>query len=227
MARPYFTRALFDFLRDLAANNERDWFQANKERYTEHYQQAAMRFIADFGPQVRAVSPHLVVDPRPHGGSLLRIYRDIRFKKDKRPYKIHLGMFFPHESGKDIHAPGLYLHIEPGGSFAAAGMWRPPTPVLRTVRDAMVAEPERWRAVLGDLEATGYERFGERLQRVPTGYPKDHPLAGELRWKDHGHWRKLTQRDIQASDAHDRIGEVYRAMRPHLALLCEALGQPF
>jgi len=227
MARPYFTRGLFTFLRDLAANNDRTWFHANKDRYEEHYRDPAVRFIADFGPQVRAVSPHLVVDPRPHGGSLLRIYRDIRFKKDKSPYKVHCGMYFGHESGKDIHAPGLYLHIEPGESFAAAGMWRPPTPVLRQVRAAMVAEPGAWTEVIAQMEDRGYARFGERLQRIPAGYPRDHPLADELRWKDLGYWRKLSQQDVLAGDAHERIGAVYLGMKPYLALLCRAIGQPF
>ncbi|MBD3221119.1 TIGR02453 family protein [bacterium] len=222
MARPYFTRALFAYLEDLAAHNDREWFQANRDRYEEQYRQPALRFIADFGPQVRAVSPHLVCDPRPTGGSLFRIYRDVRFSKDKRPYKTHCAMQFRHEAGKDAHAPGLYLHLEPGGCFAAAGMWRPPTAGCRTVREAIAADPDRWRAAVGDLE-----RFGEQLKRVPAGYAKDHPAADELRWKDFGVMRALTQKDVLAADAHARIGAVFLEMRPMLGFLCEALGQPF
>jgi uncharacterized protein (TIGR02453 family) len=228
MASPYFTQESFRFLRDLREHNDRQWFQDHKDRYERHYREAAVRFVADFGPRIRAISPHLVVDPRPHGGSLLRIYRDIRFKKDKRPYKTHVGLYFGHEAGKDIHAPGIYLHIEPGGSFVAAGMWRPPTPVLRQVREAMVAAPRRWRETTAPLaSAGGYTRFAERLQRVPAGFPRDHPLAEDLRWKSHGFSHRLTQRDVIATDAHARIGSVLQPLRPFLALLCEALGQPF
>lgn len=222
MAKPYFTRGLFDYLNDLAANNDRDWFQANKERYEQQLKQPALRFIGDFGPHVRAVSPHLVCDPRPSGGSLFRIYRDVRFSRDKRPYKTNCAMQFRHEAGKDAHAPGLYLHLEPGECFAAAGMWRPPTPECRRVREAIAADSERWLAAVA-----GFERFGEQLKRVPAGYAKDHPAADELRWKDFGIYRPLTQKDVLADDAHARIGAKFAEMRPMLGFLCEALDQPF
>jgi uncharacterized protein (TIGR02453 family) len=227
MASPYFTRALFDFLRDLAANNDRDWFQANRDRYEAAVRQPALRFIADFGPHVRAVSPHLVCDPRPSGGSLFRIHRDIRFSRDKSPYKTHAAMQFRHEAGKDAHAPGLYLHLEPGNCGCAAGMWRPPTPALRRVREAVAANPERWLTIDRRLGDAGLQRFGERLQRVPAGYPKDHPAAEELKWKDWGVWMPLRQQDVLAGDAPDRIGAHYRTMKPLLAFLCEALGARF
>lgn len=222
MAKPYFTRALFDFLKDLSAHNDRDWFQANRDRYEDHYRQPALRFIADFGPQVRAVSSHLVCDPRPSGGSLFRIYRDVRFSKNKEPYKTHCAMQFRHEAGKDAHAPGLYLHLEPGGCFAAAGTWRPDTPSCRAIREAIAARPESWHEAVG-----GHEQFGEQLKRVPAGFARDHPAAGALRYKDFGIWRKLSQQDVLAADAHQRLGDAFLAMRPVLRFLCEALDQPF
>lgn len=222
MAKPYFTRAIFDFLKDLEANNNREWFQANKDRYEEALRQPALRFIADFGPQVRAVSPHLMCDPRPSGGSLFRIYRDIRFSRDKRPYKTHCAIQFRHEAGKDAHAPGLYLHLERGNCGLAAGVWRPPTPQCRAIREAIAADPARWQAVV-----PGMERFGEQLKRVPAGYPKDHPAAEELRWKDFGVWQQVSQQDVLAADALERLGTIYKQSRPMMAFICEALGQPF
>jgi uncharacterized protein (TIGR02453 family) len=227
MAKPYFTRALFDYLKDLAANNDRDWFQANKDRYEEALKQPALRFIADFGPQVRAVSPHLVCDPRPSGGSLFRIYRDVRFSKDKSPYKTNCAMQFRHEAGKDAHAPGLYLHLEPGNCGAAAGLWRPPTPVLRQIRDAVAADPQRWQRIMAHKDLSGMQRFGERLQRVPAGYPKDHPAAEELTWKDWGVWMPLKQQDVLAADSHQRIGKHFKDMKPMLQFLCDATGARF
>lgn len=227
MAKPHFTRALFGYLKDLAANNDRDWFQANKDRYEEDLKQPALRFIGDFGPHVRAVSPHLVCDPRPNGGSLFRIYRDVRFSHDKSPYKTHCAIQFRHEAGKDAHAPGLYLHLEPGNCGAAAGIWRPPTPECRAIREAIAAQPDRWTAITTAPGLARMQRFGEQLKRVPTGYAKDHPLADELRWKDFGVWIPLTQQDVVAVDAMERIGAVYRDMRDVLAFLSEAVGHRF
>ena len=113
-ATRHFTPELFAFLRELAANNDREWFQANKERYETVVKEPAMGFIGDFGAPLSGISKHFVADPRPVGGSLLRIYRDTRFAKDKTPYKTMVGIQFRHEVGKDIHAPGFYLHLDPG-----------------------------------------------------------------------------------------------------------------
>src|SRR5512135_3506941 len=94
----YFSADVFAFLRELAANNNRDWFQANKERFEQRVREPILRFIEDFAPRLSRISPHLVADPRPSGGSLFRIYRDTRFSQDKSPYKTHIGVHFFHES---------------------------------------------------------------------------------------------------------------------------------
>jgi len=227
MASPYFTRALFDFLRDLAAHNDRDWFAANRDRYEEHVRQPALRFIADFGPWVRAVSPHLVCDPRPSGGSLFRIHRDIRFSADKSPYKTHAAIQFRHEAGKDAHAPGLYLHLEPGACGAAAGVWRPSMPALRAIRAKVAAEPARWLEIVQAPALARMERFGERLQRLPAGFAADHPAGEELKYKDWGMWLPLPQKDLTAADVMERLGAIYADTRPLLRFLCEALEQRF
>src|SRR5688572_4758258 len=118
----YFTPATFRFLRELARHNERDWFNTNKARFVSDVQEPALQFIADFAPKLEKLSPHFVADPRPQGGSLFRIYRDTRFSKDKTPYKTHVAMRFNHEAGPDVHAPGFYIHIEPGSSYAGVGL---------------------------------------------------------------------------------------------------------
>ena len=86
---------------------------------------ALVQFVSDFGDRLREISPHMVADPRLSGGSIFRIYRDVRFSKDKSPYKTNAGMHFRHEVGREVHGPGLYLHLQPGQVFAAAGIWRP------------------------------------------------------------------------------------------------------
>ena len=106
MNEPSFGPELFSFLEDLAANNDREWFAANKRRYEEHLLEPALAFIEDFAPRLEQISPHFRADPRPNGGSLFRIYRDTRFSKDKTPYKTNVGIHFRHERAKDAHAPG-------------------------------------------------------------------------------------------------------------------------
>ncbi len=142
----HFSPELFRFLRELAKNNSRDWFQANRQRYETALREPCLRFISDLGPPLRKISRHLVADPRPSGGSLFRIYRDTRFAKDKSPYKTHAGMYFPVRGGKDVHTPGFYLHLEPSACFAAAGLWHPDSAALAKVREAIVARPAGWKS---------------------------------------------------------------------------------
>ena len=136
---------LFSFLTDLRANNDREWFAANKDRYERDLLEPSLAFIEDFAPRLDKISPHFRADARPSGGSLFRIYRDTRFSKDKSPYKTNLGIHFRHERAKDAHAPGYYLHIGPGEVFAGGGIWHPGTEGATRIREAIVADSERWR----------------------------------------------------------------------------------
>src|SRR4051812_32186323 len=116
---PSFSPELFAFLRDLAGHNHREWVTANKAQYVADVQEPALAFIEDVGLRLPEVSRHFVADARPSGGSLFRIYRDIRFSKDKTPYKTQTGIQFRHAQARDAHAPGYYLHLEPGSVFMA------------------------------------------------------------------------------------------------------------
>ena len=107
----YFNRKLFIFLKDLAENNNREWFKANKDRYDEDVKEPALAFVQAFSAKLEKLSPHFRADPRANGGSLFRIYRDTRFSKDKSPYKTYTGIQFRHYAAKDAHAPGFYLHL--------------------------------------------------------------------------------------------------------------------
>src|SRR5262245_37359272 len=121
---PYFSQGFFKFLKEIKKNNNREWFTKNKSRYEKQLLAPSLRFVKDVAPKLKKISPYLVADPRPFRGSLFRIYRDIRFSTDKSPYKTNVAMQFWHQKrGKNIHAAGLYLHLSPGQSFAAAGVW--------------------------------------------------------------------------------------------------------
>src|SRR3954452_20062327 len=167
---PSFTPELFAFLRDLEANNNRDWFTANKDRYVAEVQEPALAFVEDVGLRLPEVSRHFVADPRATGGSVFRIYRDIRFAKDKTPYKTHAGIQFRHERARDAHAPGFYLHLEPGSVFMACGTWHPDRDTLHATRRATAPRPGRGRAIVDEPAfAQRFRLGGETLKRPPAG----------------------------------------------------------
>lgn len=192
MATTWFTPALFRFLSELAANNDRDWFQANRERWEGDVRDPMLAFILALGEPLAGLNRHFLADPRPSGGSMFRIFRDTRFARDKTPYKTNVGAQFRHvDCPRDAHAPGFYLHLEPGASFMGAGLWRPDPASLAKVRQRILANPRAWRAAKAGLEVQG-----DQLARVPAGVDPAHPLADDLRLKDFYTCTGLTQREI-------------------------------
>jgi uncharacterized protein (TIGR02453 family) len=218
---PSFSPELFTFLRELAANNNREWFAANKARYVADVQEPALAFIEDVGVRLHEISPHIVADARTTGGSLFRIYRDTRFSKDKTPYKTHTGIQFRHARTRDVHAPGFYLHLEPGTVFFACGTWRPERETLHAIRTAIAARPARWQAVLADLDGR-FRLGGESLKRPPAGFDRDHPLIDELKRKDFIAIADLSEADAVASGFLDRFLALCADAESLMRFLCEA-----
>lgn len=215
---------LFKFFRDLAKNNDRDWFTRNKPRYERDVKEPLLQFVSDFGPQLRRINPHLVADPRPVGGSLFRIYRDVRFSSDKSPYKTHAGVRFPHENSKNVHAPGYYLHLEPGTVFVAAGIWHPDPVTLKKVRDAIAADSSRWNRVFSQTLNGKCTLGGESLKKTPRGYHPDHPCAQDLKRKDFIAYIPFTESAACSKDFMKRFGEACATMKPLLGFLSRAVG---
>jgi uncharacterized protein (TIGR02453 family) len=120
-----FDKASIDFLEQLAANNEREWFRQNKARYEEQVLDVALTFIQSMQEPLARIAPHFTAIPQRVGGSLMRVYRDTRFSKNKLPYKTNIGIQFRHQQAKDVHSPGYYVHIDPERVFVGVGMWRP------------------------------------------------------------------------------------------------------
>ena len=175
---PYFTPATLRFLRELRENNDREWFVENKQRYERDVRDAGVRFIVDFAPRLERLAPHLVADPRK---SMFRIYRDTRFSHDKSPYKTHVGIHFFHEKSKAAASvPGFYLHVQPGESFAAAGIWHPDPASLAKVRGAIAAKSPDWLRI----RKSKLPIEGGSLKRPPRGFPADHPLIDDLKRTD-------------------------------------------
>ncbi len=227
-ANPYFTPKTFTFLRDLTANNNRAWFQENKARYEEFVRDPAIRFIMHFAPLLQKISKEFRADPRPVGGSLFRIYRDTRFSKDKSPYKTYTGIQFRHSLGKDAHAPGFYLHLEPKQIFAGVGTWHPDSPTLAKIRDAIVADPSAWkRAVNAKAFKTTYDLAGESLRRPPRGFEAEHPLIEDLKRKDFIGVAKIAQSTVTRANFPKTFAGLCRAGSPLVKFLCKANDVPY
>jgi uncharacterized protein (TIGR02453 family) len=228
MSAPHITPELFAFFRELKRNNTKQWFQSNKERYEQQVRLPLQRFIMDFEQPLRRISPHFRADPRPLGGSLFRIHRDVRFSPDKSPYKTHGGIQFRHEQGTDVHAPGFYLHLEPDNVFAAAGSWHPDSTALGRIREAIDSDPAAWlRAKTDPGFCQLYEIGGESLKRAPRDYDPGHPQIEDLKRKDFIAHVSLSEHDALAPDFLQRYARLCAAAAPFMEFLTEALDLPW
>ena len=220
----YFTRSLFEFLKELSSHNNREWFQANKERYEKQVRDPLLRLITDLGPGLKKINPRFVADPRPNGGSMMRIYRDIRFSKDKSPYKTFVAAHFWHAKGKDGATPAYYLRLDPGGSIIGAGIWRPEPAALKKIRDRIVREPNQWQQITFARKlGSGCKMVGELLNRAPVGYDPAHPLIEDLKRRDFALSSPLTQRDVCRSDFLNILLDNFRSTAQFVEFLSKAV----
>ena len=220
----HFGPELFKFIRELRKNNNRDWFKENKARYEQDVREPLLRFISDFGPHLRKISSSFVADPRPVGGSMFRIYRDVRFSNDKTPYKTHASAQFRHKMGKDVHAPGFYLHLEPGDIFGAAGLWRPDSASLAKIRNEIVDNPAKWkRAVGGKKFKAMCTLVGDTLVRGPKDFDPDHPLIEDIKRKDFICVAGFTAKEATSADFIKLYYESCRAAAPLVRFLTKAV----
>jgi uncharacterized protein (TIGR02453 family) len=223
VAAAFITPELFGFLKELRSHNDRAWFEANKPRYVRLVRDPVLAFVEAVTPGLIAISHHIVADPRPSGGSLLRIYRDTRFSRDKTPFKTNVGLRFPHGAGKDIHGPGYYLHLEGGEVFMGAGMWHPEPDALHAVREAIVKDPRGWkRALRSPLTHTS-----ESLRRPPRGFDPDHPLVEDLKRTSFTVGRRFTEKQACSPSFPTLFVRACRDEAPLMKFLAKALGLPF
>ena len=223
-----FEKASIDFLAELAANNNREWFNENKARYEEHVLDVALRFIQSMQDPLAQLAPQFTAVPQRVGGSLMRVYRDTRFSHNKLPYKTNVGIQFRHRQAKDVHSPGYYVHVDPERVFLGVGMWRPDPDSLRAIRERIVAKPAEWKSVLRDATfRRHFELGGESLSRAPRGFDKDHELIEDIRRKSF-----IAVRDLDVADCLDpqfqrKVEASFAAATPFMKFLCKAVGVPF
>jgi uncharacterized protein (DUF2461 family) len=228
-----FTPAAIQFLADLAENNERAWFQPRKADYERLLREPLEQLCVALAAELAARGLPLLADPK---RSPFRIYRDTRFSRDKSPYKTSVAASFPWVEATpgataaggptasdapigadERHGVGGHLNVRPGEMFVGGGMYMPPRPRIEAFRRAVVADPDRVRAVLEDpgfVAWFGGAHSHETLKRVPSGYPADHPQADLLRWKDVIFMRRLADDEVFSPDLPARLADGFAAAAP-------------
>jgi len=229
MGTRYFTPKLFHFLEDLAENNDREWFKAHQADYEGYIREPALDFINDFAGPLGKISPHFSADSRKVGGSLFRIQRDTRFAKDKTPYKANTGMQFRHVMAKDVHSPGYYVNLQPGGEcYIGLGLWRPETKAAYAIRDKIAEDPAGWKkASRGKRFTDVLTLAGDSLTRPPKGFDAEHPLIEDLKRKDFIASTKISQKMVTSDHFMEDITDTFKRASPFMRFLCEAVGVRF
>jgi len=227
MSKTYFSKATFTFLRQLARNNNREWFQAHAPAYERHVRDPFLALITDLQAPLAKLSPHLRADPRKSGGSLFRIYRDTRFANDKTPYKTWAGARFFHERRREIESPSFYLHIQPGGCFAGGGIWHPQPATLARIRDFLVDNPAAWKRATRGKAFGRFEFWGEQLSRPPRGYDPQHELIDDLKRKNFAAGEAFDDALACSSELLPSIVATFRPLAPMIDYLCAALDLEF
>jgi uncharacterized protein (TIGR02453 family) len=214
-----FSPDAIQFLVDLAANNERAWFQPRKADFERLLKAPLEALCVVLGETFVRRGIPLSADP---GRSPFRIYRDVRFSKDKSPYKTHVSASFPWVGGGDRSAGG-YFHLQPGEIYVGGGMWRPEPSLLAAWRTLVATDPKRVHAAIDDpaFVATLGEVGGERFKRMPAGFTTDHPDAALLTLKDITFGRRLSDDDVLTPALSETIADTFAAAIPVMRLLAD------
>jgi len=206
------------FYRDLEANNNRDWFMEHKQDYIDYVQNPAIAFTGTMGTHLKSIAPNIIADLRTNGaGSLMRIYRDTRFAKDKTPYKTNLGIIFWEGMGKKTENPGFYFHVTPYGLGLYCGVQTFTKEMLASYRKAVDIESsgEELSQIMAAINAAGCQIGGDQYKRVPTGFESDHPRAELLKYKGlHASLSDMDPNLITKPEFMDYTFEQWRKMAP-------------
>ena len=223
-----FTKATFTFLDELAANNNREWFEENRPRYELLVRSPALEYIEQMVPVLEKIAPNFRADARKVGGSLMRVNRDTRFSNDKTPYKTNIGIQFRHAQCKDVHALGFYVHIATDECFLAAGCWHPEPEARGKIRDLIVEDTDQWIAARDQKRFTRrWALSGDRLNRPPRGYDAAHLALDDLKRKDFIGVSPLTQDEVLSDTLVRLTGARFTAAVPFMSFLCKALEIPY
>lgn len=219
--------ALFTFLKDLSKNNDKDWFTENKKRYEQSVKEPLLGVIAGMQPVLDKVSTHFQAVAKVNGGSMSRIYRDVRFSDDKTPYHTYMMMNFSHEgASKTKPGPSIYVRLEPGACGIGMGIGNVETKFLNKIRDHIVDNPTAWKKARHNKSVGSCQMWGDELKRAPKGYDPDHPLIDDIKRKAFVLKMDLTQKEA-ATDLVNAVGKRFKEAGPFMKFLSEALDLEF
>jgi uncharacterized protein (TIGR02453 family) len=216
-----FTEAALRFLRGLKRNNTKAWFERHRSQYELEVRDPMRTLIEEMDVRLARFAPEITGHPK---RSMFRIYRDIRFSKDKSPYKTHAACWFHHRdadrrvgSEAEGGGAGFYFHLEPGSSFVGGGMWMPPRQVLGRIRDGIVEDPTGFDRIVRAPRLV--RRFGGLsdeavLKRMPRGYPEDHPAARWLRYQSFVTGRELSDTQVLSARLPTLLEQEFTLMLP-------------
>jgi uncharacterized protein (TIGR02453 family) len=212
------------FLRALKRNNDRDWFKARREQYELLLRGPMIAIIGQLADEFRGFAPDLVASPK---ASLYRIYRDTRFSENQAPLKTSVAAVFPHRDLPKHQGAGLYFHVDPEGIWIGGGMYAPDTSQLQAVREHVAANVRRLRTI---VESPGFRRKvgsleGERLQRVPRGFPRDHAAAEYLKFRQFLAGKELPASFASSPRFYREVVQIFRHVAPLVGFLNEPLLQ--
>ncbi|SMC73723.1 DUF2461 domain-containing protein [Cellulophaga tyrosinoxydans] len=209
------TQEVFNFLKDLEKNNNRDWFEKNKAAFKKQ-EKAVKGFLNTVLDKLKA---HDEIEKL----KMFRIYRDVRFSKDKTPYKSHLAGSFT-RAGAKLRG-GYYVHIKSGGSFIATGFWEPNKEDLFRIRKELELDAEEFRSVISapKFKKIWGEIQGDELKTAPKGFDKEHQDIDLIKMKQFIFIRKFTDKEVLSADFADKIDESFKAIRPYFDLMSDIL----
>ena len=221
-SKPMISKETLKFLTDLKENNNRPWFEANRNRFEkiktdfELFAEQLRKGIASFDTDIASLEiKHCT----------FRQYRDVRFSKDKRPYKINMGAYF-NKGGKKLNTAGYYFHLEPGKSIIAGGLWMPEGPQLAKVRQEIDYNFDEWKSIISKPSFKKYFRGGlstdEKLQRQPKGYTDDNPAIEYLKLKSFVARQPVHDDELMKKNTSSEIIKSYKALKPMIDFLNRA-----
>ncbi|TGL49745.1 DUF2461 domain-containing protein [Leptospira kemamanensis] len=218
------SQEIFDFLSELKWNNNRVWFSENKQRF-DGLQKELVLYTANLLSEIELFDESVRgIDPK---SCIFRIYKDVRFSKDKSPYKTHFGIFM-RAGGKKINGTGYYLHIEPDVSFLGGGCYQPDSKSLYRIRAKIVKDSKTFLKLIQEKnfkKEFGETFYGETVKTAPRGFAKDHPLIEFLKYKGYAVTKKLNNADVTSKDSTKKIISSYRLLYPLHQFLDKAMSE--
>lgn len=209
---------MLNFYKELKTNNNKEWFSENKDRYKKSVIEPGQSFVTAMGRKLKELDNSIIYDTRTNGsGSIFRIYKDVRFSKDKTPYKTFLGILFWKGDKKKTECPGFYFHLETDRLYLYTGLHTFMKDDLDLYRKGVMADGESLLEILADFKKKGYQTGGKHYKRIPRGFSAEGEKAEYLLYKGlHSWFEASVPPELQTEGLIDYCFEHFKTMQPLL-----------